>query len=64
MSSQKSSTSISKTQFSYLFFIAGLILLIIPELNGLDFLPSDIRQYFSIFFYPGIVCVLIGYLLR
>jgi hypothetical protein len=54
----------TKTQFSYLFFIAGLIMLIIPELNGLSFLPYEIRQYFSVVFYPGIVCVVIGYWLR
>jgi hypothetical protein len=54
----------TKTQFSYLFFIAGLIMLIIPELNGLEFIPYEIRQYFSVIFYPGIVCVVIGYWLR
>jgi hypothetical protein len=64
MSSAKSSSSISKIQLSYLFFIIGLVMLIIPELNGLDFLPSDIRQYFAILFYPGIICVLIGYILK
>ena len=50
----------TKTQFSYLFFIAGLIMLVIPELNGLEFLPADIRQYFPVLFYPGIACVVIG----
>jgi len=54
----------TKTQFSYLFFIAGLIMLVIPELNGLEFLPADIRQYFPILFYPGIACVVIGYAIR
>lgn len=54
----------TKREFSYLFFIAGLIMLIVPELNGLDFLPYDIRRYFAIFFYPGIACVIIGYWLR
>ena len=54
----------TKTQLSYLFFIAGLIMLIIPELNGLEFVPNEIRQYFPVIFYPGIVCVVIGYLLR
>ncbi|MFA5332221.1 MAG: hypothetical protein WC342_07565 [Methanoregula sp.] len=54
----------TKRQFSYLFFIAGLIMLIVPELNGLEFLPGEVRTYFSIFFYPGIVCVVIGYWLR
>ena len=63
MSAGKSS-SISKAQFSYLFFIVGLILLILPELNGLGFLPSDIRAYFPVLFYPGIVCVIIGFMLR
>ncbi|MFY9749877.1 MAG: hypothetical protein WAK75_08925 [Methanoregula sp.] len=64
MSSAKSSSTISKTQLSYLFFIIGLVLLIIPELNGLDFLPVGIRAYFALFFYPGIVCVIIGYILK
>jgi hypothetical protein len=54
----------TKTQFSYLFFIAGLIMLVIPELNGLEFLPADILQYFPILFYPGIACVVIGYVMR
>jgi hypothetical protein len=39
-------------------------MLIIPELNGLDFLPAGIRAYFAMLFYPGIVCVLIGYVLK
>jgi len=64
MSSAKSSSSVSKTQLSYLFFIIGLVMLIIPELNGLDFLPAGIRAYFAMLFYPGIVCVLIGYVLK
>jgi hypothetical protein len=64
MSAQKSSSSITKIQFSYLFFIAGLIMLIIPGLNGLGFVPYEIRQYFSAIFYPGLVCVVIGYWLR
>ena len=63
MSAGKSS-SVSKIQFSYLFFIVGIILLILPELNGLGFLPDEIRGYFSALFYPGIACVIIGYLLK
>ena len=63
MSAGKSS-SVSKIQFSYLFFIIGLVMLILPELNGLGFLPAEIRGYFSVLFYPGILCVIIGYLLR
>jgi len=63
MSAGKSS-SVSKAQFSYLFFIAGIILLILPELNGLGFLPDEVRAYFSVLFYPGIVCVIIGYILK
>jgi hypothetical protein len=47
-----------------LFFIIGIVMLIIPELNGLDFLPSEIRQFFAILFYPGLVCVIIGFLLK
>ncbi len=54
----------TKNQFSYLFFIAGLIMLVIPELRDLDFLPYEIRQYFSMIFYPGIICVIIGFWLR
>ncbi len=49
---------------SYLFFILGIILLIIPELNGLNFLPSEIRSFFTVFFYPGLLCVIIGFLLK
>ncbi|MEN6396243.1 MAG: hypothetical protein ABFC78_07160 [Methanoregula sp.] len=54
----------TKNQLSYLFFIAGLIMLVIPELRDLDFLPYEIRQYFSVIFYPGIICVIIGFWLR
>ena len=61
---QKSSSSISKTQLSYLFFIIGVILLIVPELNGLEYLPAEIRQFFSLLFYPGIVCIIIGFILK
>jgi hypothetical protein len=64
MSSQKSSSSISKSQLSYLFFILGIVLLIIPELNGLDFLPSEIRSLFAVLFYPGLLCVIIGFLFK
>ncbi len=64
MSSQKSSSAISKSQISFIFFIIGLVMLIIPELNGLEFLPINIRQFFAILFYPGIVCFIIGYLLK
>lgn len=63
MSATKSS-SISKTQLSYFFFIIGLVMLILPELNGLGFLPADIRGYFSLLFYPGVLCIIIGYLLK
>jgi hypothetical protein len=63
--SQKNSTfSLHKSQLSYLFFILGIILLIIPELNGLNFLPSEIRSFFTVFFYPGLLCVIIGFLLK
>ena len=54
----------TKTQFSYFFFIAGIVILLIPELNGLGFIPYEIRQYFSVIFYPGLLFVVIGYWLR
>jgi len=58
------SSPISKIQLSYLFFIIGIILLLIPELNGLGFVPADIRQYFGVLFYPGLICMVIGYILK
>ena len=64
MSPQKSSTSISKSQVSYLLFIIGIVLLIIPELNGLEFLPIGIRQIFTMLFYPGLVCVILGFIFK
>ncbi|HVP96011.1 hypothetical protein [Methanoregula sp.] len=63
MSSAKQSP-ISKVQLSYLFFIIGIILMLIPDLNGLGFLPADVRQYFGVLFYPGIICIVIGYILK
>lgn len=54
----------TKTQFSYFFFIAGIVMLLIPQLNGLGFVPYEIRQYFSVIFYPGLLFVIIGYWLR
>lgn len=54
----------TKKQFSYFFFIAGIVMLLIPQLNGLGFVPYEIRQYFPVIFYPGLLFVIIGYWLR
>ncbi len=54
----------TKTQFSIGFFIIGIIMLFIPDLKHLDAIPLGISKYFSIMFYLGLLCVVIGYYLK
>lgn len=54
----------TKTQFSLVFFAAGIIMLFIPDLKHLDAIPIGISQYFGIMFYLGLLCVVIGYYLK
>jgi len=53
----------TKTQFSLVFFIIGIILLFIPYMKNMDSILG-IGQYFSIMFYAGLVLVIAGYYLK
>lgn len=54
----------TKTQFSLVFFVVGLIMLFIPDLRHLDSIPLGISQYFGIMFYLGLLFVIAGYYLK
>jgi hypothetical protein len=54
----------TKTQFSLVFFVIGLIMLFIPDLKHLDAIPLGISQYFGIMFYLGLLFVIAGYYLK
>jgi len=54
----------TKTQFSLVFFIIGIIMLFIPDLRHLDSIPLGISQYFGIMFYLGLIFVIAGYYLK
>ena len=54
----------TKTQFSIVFFVIGLIMLFIPDLKHLDAIPLGISQYFGIMFYLGLGFVIAGYYLK
>ena len=54
----------TKTQFSIVFFVIGLIMLFIPDLRHLDSIPLGISQYFGIMFYLGLIFVIAGYYLK
>ncbi|HXX55427.1 MAG TPA: hypothetical protein VEI81_04975 [Methanoregula sp.] len=54
----------TKTQFSLVFFIIGLVMLFIPDLKHLDSIPLGISQYFGIMFYLGLFFVIAGYYLK
>jgi len=54
----------SKTQLSIILFVIGIICLIIPYLKGLETIPIGISQYIYIFFYLGLILIVIGYYLK
>jgi hypothetical protein len=55
---------VTKTQMSIGLFVIGLICLIIQYLKGLETILVGISQYFYIFFYLGLIFIIIGYYLK
>jgi drug/metabolite transporter (DMT)-like permease len=55
---------VTKTQMSIGLFVIGLICLIIQYLKGLETFLPGISQYFYIFFYVGLILIIIGYYLK
>jgi hypothetical protein len=54
----------TKTQMSIVLFVIGLICLIIQYLKGLETIFVGITQYFYIFFYFGLIFIIMGYYLK
>jgi drug/metabolite transporter (DMT)-like permease len=54
----------TKTQFSIVSFIIGLIMLFIPYLKNFDSVLPGVSQYFSLMFYLGLLLIIVGYYLK
>ncbi len=54
----------TKTQFSLVLLIIGLIMLFIPYLKYFDSIVPGISQSFNLMFYLGLVLIVVGYYLK
>ena len=54
----------TRTQFSLVLLIIGLIMLFIPYLKYFDSIIPGISQSFNLMFYLGLVLIVIGYYLK